>query len=536
MQQNSRPFFRLCFRFSVSVSSWRRLAVLKAVVLVAAVSVLAACESPRLTSVFQGSSVPVAAKTAPKPAAKPVEKAETAAPDQPQARQIARPLPPLESAPGQTATPSAAATDGQPKTPSLVPLLSARPRPGQENLTAPGTDSQAVRAPITPLAPGSTVRVALLVPLSGPYGKLGEAMLNAAQMALFEFSNDTFELLVHDTGGTPEGALEAARLAIGDGASLILGPLLAPSVRAVAAVARAAQVPVIGFSSDRTITGGDIYTMGFFPESEVRRLTRFARSRGIVRFAALAPDNAYGQTVIETLRQQAEALGAVVTRVQFYDPALDDFSGVVRDLADYDYRRNALLAQRQQLAARDDEISARALRRLAKLQTIGDLPFDALLLADGGKRLLAIAALLPFYDIDPKKVRMLGTGQWDMPGLGAEPALLGGWYAGPPPAARADFIARYEKIYGAMPHRLSTLAYDATALAAVLSRNAEAATGRPDFSNATLTNSSGFWGRDGIFRFLADGSVERGLAVLQVEQRGQKIIDPAPEAFAAVSN
>jgi len=389
---------------------------------------------------------------------------------------------------------------------------------------------------VIPLALSSTVRVALLVPLSGPYAKLGKSMLNAAQLALFELSNDKFELLIHDTGGTAEGAMEAASLAIGDGSSLILGPLLSSSVRAVAPLARAAHVPVIGFSSDRTVTGGDIYTMGFFPESEVRRVVGFARAQGIIRFAALAPSNAYGQAVIEALQEQAEAVGAVVSRVQFYDPGLTDFSGVVRDLANYDARRNALLAQRRALAARNDEISARALRRLKKLQTIGDLPFDALLLADGGKRLLSIAALLPFYDIDPKKVRMLGTGQWDMPGLGAEPALLGGWYAAPPPVARADFLARYEKVYGEPPQRLATLAYDATALAAVLSRSGDAEGGRPDFSAATLTAASGFWGRDGIFRFLPDGTVERGLAVLQVEPRGTKIIDPAPETFAVPTN
>ncbi len=473
---------------------------------------------------FQGSSVPVAPKTAPKPP----EKKQSANPAQPQARQIARPLPPLQAVPGGGGAAQAASG---PKTPSLTPLLTARPKPGGASVAPP-----AEHLPVPPLAPSSTVRVALLAPLSGPYGKLGEAMLNAAQLALFEFSNDRFELLVHDTGGNPEGALEAARMAIGDGAALILGPLLAPSVRAVAALTRAADVPVIGFSSDRTIAGGGVYTMGFFPESEVNRLVRYATSRGLARFAALAPDNAYGQTVIGALRRQAEALGVAVTRVQFYDPALEDFSGVVRDLADYDSRRGALLAQRRALADRDDEISTRALRRLAKLQTIGDLPFDALLLADGGKRLLAIAALLPFYDIDPKKVRMLGTGQWDMPGLGAEPALLGGWYAGPPPAARAGFVARYEKVYGAVPPRLSTLAYDATALAAVLSRAGDGKAGRPDFSTAALTAASGFWGRDGIFRFRPDGTVERGLAVLQVEPRGQKIIDPAPQAFGPATN
>jgi ABC-type branched-subunit amino acid transport system substrate-binding protein len=371
------------------------------------------------------------------------------------------------------------------------------------------------------------VRIALLVPLSGTNEKLGRSMLNAAQMALFDFSDSRFELLIFDTLGTPEGALEAARFAIGDGVSMILGPLLGTSISAIASVVRAANVTVVGFSSDRTVTGGGIYTMGFFPETEVERVVAYAVSRGQKRFAALAPSGPYGQAVVEALRQTAAGLGGEVGRVLFYDPEAQDFSGVVRELANYDSRRQALLNQRVELGERDDDIAKRALKRLEKLQTLGEVPFDALLLADGGERLLGIAALLPFYDVDPKKVRMLGTGQWDMPGLGAEPALSGGWHAGPPPEARAEFVKQYESVYGVKPHRLSTLAYDATALSAVMAR----AEGGPDFSDGVLTAKSGFWGRDGIFRFQNDGTVQRGLAVLQVEARSIKVISPSPEAF-----
>ncbi|MHA1598820.1 MAG: penicillin-binding protein activator [Alphaproteobacteria bacterium] len=417
--------------------------------------------------------------------------------------------------------PAAVAAEETPKTPSLIPLLTR-----QAPIVAPVTPAARVR-PITPLALSSTVRVALLVPLSGPNVKLGRSMLNAAQLALFDFSDNTVELLIFDTEGTPEGAMAAASLAIGDGSSIILGPLLAPSVRAVAPMARAANVTVVGFSSDRTITGDGVYTMGFFPETEVARVVAFASARGIRRFAALAPGDAYGQAVVETLRQVAAQLGAEVARVQFYDPLADVFSGVVRDLADYDLRRQALLDQRADLAGRDSDLAKRALERLEKLQTIGDVPFDALLLADGGKRLLAIAALLPFYDVDPKKVRMLGTGQWDAPGLGSEPALSGGWYAGPPPKARVDFVAQYKKVYGQTPHRLATLAYDATALASVMAK----APGGANFSADAMAVKSGFWGRDGIFRFAADGSVERGLAVLRVTPTGPRILSPAPESF-----
>jgi branched-chain amino acid transport system substrate-binding protein len=473
----------------------------------AALFALSACNSPRLPSVLQGSSVPVQPSTSPQ-----VEKEQQPAPQAPVDAD-----PPSQ----QAALPQ---VDDEPKTPSLVPYLTGRAPPRTQATPAP-------QAPVTPMATSSTVRVALLVPLSGSNEKLGRAMLNAAQLALFDFSDNRFELLIHDTHGTPEGAMEAARFAIGDGAAMILGPLLGPSITAVAPVARAANVTVVGFSSDRTVTGDGIFTMGFFPETEVNRVVQYASSRGSYRFAALAPSGVYGQTVVEALRQSAVRYGGEVTRVRFYDPESQDFSAVVRELADYDSRRQALLNQRAELAEREDEIAIRALKRLEKLQTLGEPSFDALLLADGGERLLAIAALLPFYDVDPKKVRMLGTGQWDSPGLGAEPALSGGWHAGPPPDARIEFTKQYQQVYGTKPHRLSTLAYDATALAAVMAR----AEGGPNFSSAVLTTKSGFWGRDGIFRFLPDGSVERGLAVLQIDPRSTRVISPSPEAFNEVN-
>lgn len=468
---------------------------------------LTACESSQLTSIMQSSNVPVVAKTS------------ADVNEQNQSRAAFPPI--VTPTPTQTPKDKTSAHFGQQEeTPSLIPYLT-----GQKS--SENQADQIVRPPISPLATLSAVRIGLLVPLSGPNEKLGRSMLNAAQMALFDFSDSHFELLIFDTLGTSEGAVAAARFAIGDGVSVILGPLLGTSISAIAPMSQAANVKVVGFSSDRTVTGEGIYTMGFFPENEVKRVVDFAIKKGKKRFAAIAPNGLYGQAVVEALRNTVTTLGAEVDRILFYDIEAQDFSKVVRELADYDSRRQALLDQRFELEERDDEISKRALKRLEKMQTLGEVPFDSLLLAGGGERLLAIAALLPFYDVDPKKVRMLGTGQWDMPDLGVEPALRGGWHAGPPPEARADFVKHYKSVYGVKPHRLSTLAYDATALVAVMAQ----AEGGPDFSDEVLTAKSGYWGRDGLFRFLDDGTVQRGLAVLQVEARSLKVISSAPQAF-----
>ena len=95
------------------------------------------------------------------------------------------------------------------------------------------------------------VRIALLLPLSGPAGDVGTALRDAASLALFDAYDPRLELLPFDTAGTPEGARAAAMAAREAGVRMAIGPLFADSIAAAAAPLRAAGIPLIGFSNDR---------------------------------------------------------------------------------------------------------------------------------------------------------------------------------------------------------------------------------------------------------------------------------------------
>jgi ABC-type branched-subunit amino acid transport system substrate-binding protein len=342
-----------------------------------------------------------------------------------------------------------------------------------------------------------TIRVAILLPLSGPRASLGKAMQNAAELAMFEIAGDKFTLMPFDTQGTPAGASAAAEKAVTEGVRLILGPLLASSVEAVAPVARMASVQVVAFSNSQRVAGEGVFIMGFVPEQQVTAIVDFAGSRGLARFAVLAPQDEFGQTVVQSTQDAARQRGGALVRTQSYDPAAADFSKDVKLLADYDQRRKALMQQRAQLKRQPGEVSRRALKRLEKRDTIGDVDFDAVLIPETGQRLRALASLLSYYDVDPPAVRMLGLRNWDeIPKPESEPSLIGAWFAAPAPAEWAGFATRFKSAFGRAPARLSSLAYDATALAAVLAQGE----GGPDFSFEALTNPNGFLGVDGCPR------------------------------------
>jgi hypothetical protein len=153
--------------------------------------------------------------------------------------------------------------------------------------------------------------------------------------------------------------------------------------------------------------------------------------------------------------------------------------------------------------------------------------FDALLLPEGGDQLKQIAQQLKAAGIDTAQVHLLGSGLWDDPGIESEPALAGGWFSASLPDARQDFANRYQSTYGHQPPRLASLAFDAAALAAVLAKSPDA----DPFSQAAIENPNGFTGVDGLFRFTAQGLVQRGLAVLEVQPNGDTVASPAPRNF-----
>ena len=343
-----------------------------------------------------------------------------------------------------------------------------------------------------PTAVGSgQVKVGLILPLSaaGNAGVAAQSMKNAAEMALAEFQNPNIQLLIKDDAGSPQGANAGAQQAVAEGAEVILGPLFAGSVPAVAQVARGRGVSVIAFSTDSSVAGRGVYLLSFLPESDVNRVVDYAAGTGKRSFAALVPDNAYGNVVEAAFKQAAGRKGRVA--------AFEKYSG-------------------------DRATPARAVA-----QMLGSA--DALMIADDGDSVVATADALTAAGSNLRNIQMLGTGLWDNPRVFASQLLQGGLYAAPDPSGFRAFSGRYRQRFGAEPVRTATLTYDAVALMAALARTQ----GDNRFAPETLTNPSGFAGIDGLFRFRSDGTNERGLAVMKVTTGGGVPVAGSPKSFGA---
>lgn len=356
-----------------------------------------------------------------------------------------------------------------------TPLAPSQPQAARQN-QAPVPDAQ------------SHAKVALLLPLSGRAAAVGQDMQDAAQMALFDAQSD-LQLITEDTGDSPEQALRAAQIALNQGAKLILGPLFGNSARNIAPAAAGQGVNVITFSNDSTVARPGLFVLGFRPEEQVERVVRFARENGAKRLALLAPDDAYGNLATAAFRRTMAAL----------DPSGSSSQTI--------------------LYPPDGDASA----ALQSAATSG-VPFDAILIADGGQRLVQVASQVKSGP--NAATRLLGTRriEEDSSVLSA-PALQGAWVAGMAPEVVESFMNRFATVYGRRPNELAVLSYDAVGLAALLARS------NTGFTAAAITDPQGFYGVLSPFRFLPDGTSEHNLAILQVDQGKLSVLVPAPQSF-----
>ena len=372
---------------------------------------------------------------------------------------------------------------------SVAPAPAPEPPPAPHQVTAEQPDF--LKLPNTNPAV-TPVRVGVILPFDNSTANvrvLAKSLMHAAELALYDSGNKNIILMTAEDTGTPADAAAAAQKLLDQGAEIIVGPIFSASVNAVAPLARDRGVPVLAFSTDRSVAGNGVYLMSFQPQSEVKRVIAYAASQGHKIFAAMIPQTPYGDVVEQSFRQAVTAAGATISDVERFNPS----AGAVMDPA-------------------------------AAVAKSGS---DAIFIAQGGALLRNIAPALAYDGVDNSKVKYLGTGLWSDPATTKEPLLSGAWFAAPQLSANDAFSTKYRQTFGAESPQLASLAYDAISLVALL------APGTPyhRFTLAALIDSNGFTGANGIFRFRADGSIERGLAVLAVDPGGFTVVSPAPTTF-----
>lgn len=331
-------------------------------------------------------------------------------------------------------------------------------------------------------------RVALILPLSGSAAAVGQSMANGARLAMEHVvttGGQNIHLVVKDSGTSAATARVAAQQAVSEGAELILGPLTADSVAMAGAIAKSADVPLIGFSSTASVATDGVYLLSVLPEAEIMRGLGHARAQGRQSIAAIIPDTPLGAVQAEVLRQAAGEAGMRVVGIEMFA----------------------------------DEARARtAVELLAPAMRSGQV--DTLYLPDRATA-PSFGILLEAARVPRERLLIIGSAEWEGDAaIAAQAYLAGAVYPAIDPAGLAALAPQYRTRFGSEPHQFATLAFTAVLLA----NNSSLSMATPRYGNGLLS-PAGFAGRDGLFRFHFDGRGEYGLVMRQVLPGGAVTIE-----------
>lgn len=331
-------------------------------------------------------------------------------------------------------------------------------------------------------------KVAMLLPLSGKASTFGQGLQNAAMMALDDLKNDSLEVRFYDTKSSIDGALVAINKAVNENAQLVLGPLMADEVQAIATKAFDREIPVISFSTSPSILGNGVYTLGLLSDEQTNRVISYASNLNRHQIAVLAPHSNAGIHIARSAVQAAARNNMSVTKIGFYEPSTLEFSELIQQISQ---NKN----------------------------------FDTILIAETGSRLKAIAGTFGYYDISAPDVLFLGTSVWDNTNLTKETTLYGGLYPILSRSYNEYFNKKFKDLFGEIPNPLYMYAYDGVALASILSK-----TNNVDLYQA-IEDPDGFMGINGAFRFFSNGTNEHNLNIVEVTSEGIRIKDTASLRF-----
>jgi ABC-type branched-subunit amino acid transport system substrate-binding protein len=372
--------------------------------------------------------------------------------------------------------------------------------------------------------------IAVLLPLSGPYGAIGSELRVAIELAPASGTR----WLYLDTKGTVEGATAAVEKAAARGAIGILGPVGQREALAAARAASLAGLPIALLApGDGADASAGVFRVVASAADEGRAVAQLAAEDNFPTVAVLAPRDDLGRETADAFVAEATRLGLQVTARGSYDPTGGDVEPDVK----------AFLGL---VPAKNPRLAAHLARRgRAGWTTFSpDIPYTLLYLPDRHDRAAIIAAYLPYYNVElrgvgyldpaqlarkhgghiPQVVQLVGGAGWRHPSLpirGGAPvqgALIVDDFAGELGGdVAAQLSAAFQQRMRRAPSTAAAQAYDAATLMATARTEAAGAAGPRSALRAALARAQLADGACGPAAMGADGELARTPIILEVQ-------------------
>ncbi len=372
--------------------------------------------------------------------------------------------------------------------------------------------------------------ISVLLPLSGENASIGRSIQQSIEIALFQNQQNPFNVKFFDTAYDINGAINGA---LSSAPEFIIGPVFANDARLLRDL-KDSETPVLSFTSDSTAVGNGVMTMALMPINSIEAIIGEIASDKRLNTIIIAPDTISGHLMAGAAIVGAETNDIEISGVFYYPEGdTESIKTVMLDASMNKARTSANTKAREilsdiltneTLTPSEKSLLNYQLEKLSKEETIGDVPYKAVLFLGNADDTKSLASFLRYYGVDSHKVAFYGTALWDGSDIALDFTMTGAKYAALP-ETNESFQIMYSGITGNAPSRIAGFGYDATRIATGMFYSQKTT---PEY----LLNPSGFNGIDGIIKLKPTGDNERALSILQLNASGTpREIKPAAKNF-----
>ena len=303
-----------------------------------------------------------------------------------------------------------------------------------------------------------TLKVGLLVPLSGPYSEIGNSLLYSLQLALEEIDDKNVVVVPRDSGFNDEKKLitsiEDMR---SEGVKVVIGPA---TFEDFDKVKKYNDLIFISPSNIKSDFSNNIISIGVSLESQLIALTNFIKKQKKTKTVIMYPKNEY----LELIESKLDALDLKNIKKFTYSPNPEILTGEIEVLTNYSQRKRNLELRKKMFEDKEDEQSIRELERLEQLYTLGKVNFDSVIIIDFGNNLKSVLTSLVYTDVKQDDVLFTTINQWFDESIFYENTIKTLYYPSVNYKEFKKYNNKYFKRFKIYPNEITILAYDALGL------------------------------------------------------------------------
>ena len=304
--------------------------------------------------------------------------------------------------------------------------------------------------------------VGLLLPLTGEKRSAGTLVLNTFRYSLVKKPMDIV-FKIYDTKGTKDGAVTAAEKGIRDGVEIFIGPIFSYETKAIKENFSSKDlITFFSLSPDLSNVSENIIVSGQNPEEQVSCIVTDLQQNNIKELLLIHHNDRYGEIIKNSLIKNVGSLSQSNVNLSFLDISINkDLNKEVKSISQFEKRKKTLKMKKKQISS-DKTLSKKekelTLKKLQRQLTI-DSPFDAVLIASEGDKLLEILSHLAFYDISSSNTRLYGTSLWEDT-LKTDPFFDNTFFATNLKGRGENFIENYKDVFSKKPSSVSFHLFD----------------------------------------------------------------------------